>query len=1646
MTRTTDTGGVRLIYNGEPVITTNNNEITYFCGDSPGHVGYYENTIDLSGSKYYGSSYTAEVVDLNEYDDYEGPEDILGAPYDTLYTLGNKTLITVDDSNAEVTINNIINNYPYVCETSSTLGPGCRIMYKIVGYAGGTNAIVYASTLPSLLGKSTKFNSNSDSLSDGGYMYGTRYPTSNITYDTESVVEQEYFHRSSWIEYWTSSSYTVSAGNFVLTNPARINGLHVSNWVGKYVCPGTSSTCSTLYYVNGYSGTNIDYVKLTNANVEKYLFGTGITDNGNGTFTFTGTVEEMLETDWYSSYSTKTNKYVCMPGYYTYSSGTYTCSDSGVSNVGALRYITSTTNIGFTATKIYKYGYGIEANGNSYRLIGNNNEQNTLQYIYNWPNGNTTGCFANGTTKVSNCGYKTISKSHYTCANLTGECDNYYYLHYGTASEGYAIFIPGGKYVSTNLSDQNNVLYEMTSINTEDSRAKKMIDKWYHDEMYDDYDEYIDDTIYCNNRTISDFGGFNPNNGDITKPLKFADYDNYSSVLDLTCERETDRFSVSNSAAKLNYKAGIAPSSEKTIYDYIVSNPWSYSSNVRMSDDLNADWPPDNSLGEDRAIYASISLASGIRYLSGTGTTSDPYVVNEGIHTLTYNANSGTGCTSTKNTFAGNPWGELCVPTRTNYYFGGWYTDTNYTTAVTSSTIPSANATVVAKWVSNPTARIGSAYYETLQDAIDAVATNNHKTEVVLLKNTAGQFLVAANQNIEFDLQTYTIAGSNSMETIINRGTIELHNGTITNDSENAINNYGIVTINGGTYAVSGSATMPALFNQTNATMTINSGTVTSNGIAVYNKVDGTVTISGGNLSNAASNLVRSYGTLYINTGANLTSSTNLPTVLNTVEGTLYFQGGTITSTTSNVVANYGVAIFSGGTITSAQTAYPAVVNQPDATLTINSGTITNTGSQALYNYGSTTINGGTLRSTNSVYETTTNLEDATLTMNGGSIIGAKTGIFNDVDATVILQGGSITSPSYFLVENDGTLLIHDGLNINTTSSYPLIMNTSTGVLNIDGGIIKNSASTIIQNNGGSATISGGLFENSSNDALYNRSGGTMTISGGTINGSGNAVLNIRDSTATITGGTFTSATDYALYNTGTMSVGNSANVVSTIASAAAYNGSGGILNIQGGTLTSSAANVVNNYGTLTISGGTSTSTSSSHPSIVNQANGTLNVTGGTISGTSNAIWNKQNGTANLSGGTLTSSTNALYNSGTMYIKTGFSLTVPSSTPVYNTSTGILYMQGGSLTNNGTNIINNYGTANISGGSMTSTASGYPPVVNQASATLNISGGTISGVSYAVWNKQDGTANLTGGTISSSNSYTLYNSGTMYLKSGLEMELVISKIVIYNGATGDLRVQGGVVLNGGSNTVSNYGTMTISSGVIQSTAGGSPAIINQADATLTITGGSVNGTSYAINNKTGATANISGGTLTSFASNTINNTGTVTISGTAKIESTGSDDMLDNGPSGVMYIQGGTIESTTAQGINNNGDLYISGGRIANGLDYALTNFGTATISGTAVLETTYYETIRNESIGTLYIQGGTLTNDDMNVLNNHGTATITGGTLTTGGTQATVFNQADGMLTIDGGTITNTSTGYAAYDNGTNAVYISGTCTPRNF
>ena len=97
-------------------------------------------------------------------------------------------------------------------------------------------------------------------------------------------------------------------------------------------------------------------------------------------------------------------------------------------------------------------------------------------------------------------------------------------------------------------------------VNTTNSIIKTGVDAWYKKYMLD-YDDYIEDTIYCNNRSQSNASaiGWNPNGGDIITTINFRE-SNLSK--DLSCQNSTDKFSTLNPKAKLTYKIGLMSSLE----------------------------------------------------------------------------------------------------------------------------------------------------------------------------------------------------------------------------------------------------------------------------------------------------------------------------------------------------------------------------------------------------------------------------------------------------------------------------------------------------------------------------------------------------------------------------------------------------------------------------------------------------------------------------------------------------------------------------------------------------------------------------------------------------------------------------------------------------------------------------------------------------------------------------------------------------------------------------------------------------------------------------------------------------------------------------------------------------------------------------
>ena len=70
------------------------------------------------------------------------------------------------------------------------------------------------------------------------------------------------------------------------------------------------------------------------------------------------------------------------------------------------------------------------------------------------------------------------------------------------------------------------------------------------------------------------------------------------------------------------------------------------------------------------------------------------------LHTLRYNDNGGSGCSSKSITKQYNQtWGTLCTPSRSGYIFNGWKSGN---TTITASSKATQDITVVAQWKANP--------------------------------------------------------------------------------------------------------------------------------------------------------------------------------------------------------------------------------------------------------------------------------------------------------------------------------------------------------------------------------------------------------------------------------------------------------------------------------------------------------------------------------------------------------------------------------------------------------------------------------------------------------------------------------------------------------------------------------------------------------------------------------------------------------------------------------------------------------------------------------------------------------------------------------------------------------------------------------
>ena len=222
---------------------------------------------------------------------------------------------------------------------------------------------------------------------------------------------------------------------------------------------------------------------------------------------------------------------------------------------------------------------------------------------------------------------------HYTCFNTTGACDTLYYINDCSENNFEYVILNNGKGIDDILFE---ALYK-DDVNKDDSTLKKVIDTWYENNMTK-YTSYLEDTVWCNDRSAYDYGGFNSNGGEFG-PLFFT---SHAYDKDLWCLHKSDRFTVSsaNGNGALKYPVGTITGQEIELAFSNSASPlasgelyWTmtpvYFNGLPFVYRVHSTGVTANSvLSRTLGVRPAVSLRDGIGYTDGNGSVDNPYVIS----------------------------------------------------------------------------------------------------------------------------------------------------------------------------------------------------------------------------------------------------------------------------------------------------------------------------------------------------------------------------------------------------------------------------------------------------------------------------------------------------------------------------------------------------------------------------------------------------------------------------------------------------------------------------------------------------------------------------------------------------------------------------------------------------------------------------------------------------------------------------------------------------------------------------------------------------------------------------------------------------------------------------------------------------------
>ena len=231
-----------------------------------------------------------------------------------------------------------------------------------------------------------------------------------------------------------------------------------------------------------------------------------------------------------------------------------------------------------------------------------------------------------------------FNSHHYFCSLLSNESE--------CSTLGF-IFYKGDDIISytrlrngvTSIEETNDGMF-MNNVN--ESPIKYGVDMWYKRYLYS-YSNYLEDTIYCNNRSIANYGGWKSNGCTNSSCLLLFNGSNYDSSL--LCDNIYDRFSTKNNYAKLKYPVGLLTQEEMLAFNNNSLRSesgqyWTMTPNSFISSTVISTSPAGSvstifgngvisgsKLALPQGVRPVVSLKPGTLFESGDGSRLNPYYI-----------------------------------------------------------------------------------------------------------------------------------------------------------------------------------------------------------------------------------------------------------------------------------------------------------------------------------------------------------------------------------------------------------------------------------------------------------------------------------------------------------------------------------------------------------------------------------------------------------------------------------------------------------------------------------------------------------------------------------------------------------------------------------------------------------------------------------------------------------------------------------------------------------------------------------------------------------------------------------------------------------------------------------------------------------